>query len=443
MNDQRSRGNGVLYLLMLGGVAMVLGGIALDRMPDLDELVPDEPAPEPYDPYYGQPEAAEPAPLDPTYPDLGLPPPEPPPAAPSRSVTWHAEVQSVEGLPRGTPCVLRVDMDHGLSGPVARHALVRCADRVLFDGDVNAARIDEVPFGIGGNSYRVQIASSAPVTASSDTLLARTGLHTIDLSTDGRTASLFVEDLSVPVHGAPFYLASQGRVADVRRPLRMLAVPTRVEGDVPMQILRAQTSGQSPEPFEPTCELSADAVPASSHNCRLLLRCDGAVFYGRDNSGYNDCQLRDGAVVGANDAEMTAQDTDPRVALDVDARSLEIADDEGGYWSVTFALARHPGCDLGGEWSGVAFEQDATFDWALSAERGSSPVATTLRWTGGPFDGVSETGTATIDCDTGRVDLRTDDGQRSYSLSYGPGFRALAGGWWSEDDTSGAMWGRR
>jgi hypothetical protein len=309
---------------------------------------------------------------------------------------------------------------------------------------VSAARIDEVPFGIGGNAYRMQVASTAPVTASSGTLLARTGLHTIDLSTGGRAASLFVEDLSVPVHGAPFFLANQGRVADVRQSLRMLAVPTRVEGDVPLQILRAQTSGRSPAPFEPTCELSADAVPASSHNCRLLLRCDGAVFYGRDNSGYNDCQLRDGAVIGAHDSEMTAQDTDPRVVLDVDTRSLEIADDEGGFWSVTFALAQHPGCDLGGDWRGVAFAQaDAPFDWTLSAETGPSPVATSLRWTGGPFDGANETGTATLDCETGRVHLRTDDGLRSYALSYGPGFRSLAGGWWGEDDASGAMWGRR
>jgi hypothetical protein len=122
MNDGRGRGNGVLYVLLLGGVAMVLGGIAIERMPDLDSLIPDAPEPEPdYDPYYAEPEPepAEPAPVSPAYPDLGLPPPAPPPAR-IRSAAWHAEVQSVEGLPRGTPCMLRVDMEHGLSGPVAR-----------------------------------------------------------------------------------------------------------------------------------------------------------------------------------------------------------------------------------------------------------------------------------------------------------------------------------
>ena len=443
MNDQRGRGNGVLYLLLSLGVLMVLGGFAVERMPSLESLLPEESAPEALDyPYAPEPYEPE-ARVDPTFPDLGLPAPVPPPAE-TRRVMWHAEAQSVEGLPRGTPCVLAVDMDHGLSGPMVHHAVVQCADRVLFDGAVSAARIDEVPFGIGGNGYRVQLASSAPVIGSSDTMLARTGMHTIDLSHDGRSGSLFVEDLSVPVHGPPFTLDNQGRVADVRHPLRLLAIPTRVEGDVPLQILRAQTSGRDPEPFEPTCELSADAVPASSHNCRLLLRCDGAVFYGRDNSGYNDCELRDGSVIGAHDAEMTGQDTDPRVVLDLGARSLVVADDEGGYWSVTFELARHPRCDLGGDWRGIAVGQaDARFDWTLSSEVGPSPVSTSLQWVGGPFEQAPEMGTATIDCETGRVELSAGESPRTYELFYGPGFRTLAGGWWGEGAAPGAMWGSR
>lgn len=143
---------------------------------------------------------------------------------------------------------------------------------------------------------------------------------------------LYIEDRSAPhAPGGEIAAPSAGALAGVH--------------------LRAR--GSSRERADCELRVHAEAQP----DCRVLLRCGEQLLYGANRSGYNDCRSDEetASLLGADDTNGTAADTDPELHLDVPGRRLALADGEGGArWQEEFRLEEDPRCSLAGSWLGRA-----------------------------------------------------------------------------------------
>ncbi len=399
MSRPGGNGNTGLYALLALGVLMVVAAAVLETMPD-EAPLDDAPPPPPIAPYVPPPPpvvAPEPLPEEPV---------EPAAAAPSRTLLWHAE------LPGETPvgCVLGIAIDpnaHRPSGDV----WARCADGRAFDGRALGGRVTGVGL-TGGVAFQAGPITVRGVDGSgaATNLTVVTHDHSLALGGD----PLFVEELSVPDPDvAPVSLAA------VATPLVRLAVPVDVSGWLPVAIGVTRGTGRAPRPHDPVCEVTGGPPLSSGFNCRVLLRCRGELIYGRDGTGFNDCTLRDGEIVAANDTGTTAENSDPRFDLDLDRGRLVVSDvnEQGEPWSATFDLITDP-----------RLRADVTFEGGYVAEDGARgtfsirPFATPATAT---FDDETQTLTATA----GRFGSGeyVVQGETTERLFFGRGARAIAG----------------
>lgn len=412
--EGRGPGNGLLYAALGLGIALVLGGVALEIMPEPSEYVP-EPAPEPA-PWDDVQPTPEPLPPDPQLDPL----PEPSPIEPlvddepGPPLFWHAAWPSAPA----TACVLAVETT-SIAGLMVRMTLA-CADGRLLQGRI-------VPTSPGGEET---LGASNAVVYRADfeaLVLDRTGVgfeidvdtsaHRLDVTQTnlGRTTSLYVEDLSVPVPsvGGIFDSTEVGFAAS------RLAVPTVVTGSIPVSVALVRGTGREPRPSDPVCELFAGPVVNSGFNCRVVVRCNGEILYGAGTGGYNRCVQRDGRIERASDSGASIEDTDPRLELDLSAGTLTVSDiTDTTQWSASFELLPDPRCDLAsfeGRAAPLAADQPWE-DWQLVA--GSPPRMTAA-------EGVAALDSLTMRCLDAEAIARR--GGETITLRFGPGSASLAG----------------
>lgn len=437
------RGNWGLYALLALGVAMVVGGFVVEQLPELPEAQPvaDSFTPPPTTPLTPAPAAPSPA--------------EPAPAAPPRhdeevTLVWNAEVVGGDRLAAGTPCALALRVARRLAGPQAMRAMIDCDAERVFDGDVVRQELWEVPLDGVSFAHRADVSAVRVTNAGRVTLEGHTAEHRARVVGPRGVVELYVEDLSSARAMDPLWTANEGRSGAVQRPLRRLAVPLSIEGDAPPAVRAAQASGLRPTPGAPRCELFGGPVPNDQvFNCRLVVRCGDTLLYGAGSSGYNRCEVEGGSIVGAIDEGTSPVDTDAAVTLNVGARILRVSDEkDGASFSAMFALAYDPGCDLGGQWTGAALARSgAALTWRLAADPDADSAS--LVSTGGGIANGERQVTASLDCDAGQVVLDTRSASlpelslARYTLTFGPSFRTLSGGWRAGADDAGALWGQR
>lgn len=412
----RSGGNGCLYAALGGGVCLIFAGAAIDLRPppDASELASDAPASTsnamPSAPAVALPDTADP--LEPAPFVEPAPLAAPAPIAEPLPIVWLAEVEQDATHAAGTPCTLALYVARERGEVLAQRAVIECDGRVLHDSPVSIDELVEVSLGEGRYAYRASVVSTQ------GGMSASTGEHWIRV---GDTA-IFVEDLSVPRTWAPLRGASAFWIAEVTHRLRRVARALDVTGEAPGGLRRGAS-----------CELHGDAIPRSSHNCRLLLRCGTTILYGSHTSGYNRCTVSEGRIAAADDGEEAPDDTDARVHLDVAGDVLEISDrDDRGAWSARFQLAEDERCERIDDWRGEAVDASgASSTWTMNG------TARELRWS----DGSSEVLLPVPDCAAGIVELTTLDSSTTYRLFRGS--RSLAGEQTIDGQTRRVLWGRR
>ncbi len=402
MSGPSREGNGLLYALLGAGVLMVVGGLALESMPD--EVPSDEVAmlPPPYVPPVAYP---EPPPVEP--PPLVEPAPAPiPDDAPRRTLVWHVEAPGEPPV----ACVLRAEVRADDFVPAGALELA-CADGRAFSGRAVAGRATGVALS-SGVAFDLQLprADGADAAGQPSTLNVDTSRHTLHL--DG--APLFVEELSVP----------DATITDFERDevvesLVRLAVPTMVSGSIPVAIAMVRGTGRAPRAADPVCELTAGPGDSSDFSCRVLLRCHGETLYGLGTSGWNHCAVREGAIVGASDGGTTPEDGDPRLELALDEGRLVVVDvGDAGEWSATFELITDP-----------RLRRDVEYAGGYRSESGPESGAWTIRPFATPagmtFDGEGVPVPATAaSFGSGELAIQLVETER---LAFGRGGRAIAG----------------
>lgn len=143
---------------------------------------------------------------------------------------------------------------------------------------------------------------------------------------------LDVDVWSAPVAGPPLVAATRAQrypfPAVVSRGLTLRSV----EGAAPIQ--RADA---------PSCSLEIRPEPeGSSFSCRVLVRCGVAILYGANISGYNRCEVEEGAPVRAHDP-VAYSDGDPELRFDLGEGTLFVRDDPPeGAWRATFGIEGPP-----------------------------------------------------------------------------------------------------
>ncbi|MCA9604494.1 MAG: hypothetical protein KC619_02795 [Myxococcales bacterium] len=396
----RSGGNGALYGLLAVGVLMVAAAGALELMP---EGAPDEPPPPPpIAPYLPAP-PPEPAPsVEPI--------PEPPevlaePAGPMRTALWHAEI------PGETPIACIFGLEVGDEEQLGA-AWMRCADGRSFDGPRAAATGMRTLGLLAGVAYQPGLVSVFGTDGDGATVrvVVSGSQHRLSF---GET-ELFVEELSVPDPDGP-----PAALAAVPQTVVRLAVPFDVTGWLPVSIGVTRGTGRAPRPQDPVCEVTGGPSLTTGYNCRLLLRCRGELVYGLGDTGYDDCTLRDGAIVAAHDDGTTPENSDPRFDLDMDSGRLVVSDvnEDGEPWSATFDMIVDPRLRADVLYTGGYVAEDGTRG-SFSIRPFGTPATVT-------FDGESRALAVTAgDFGAGQYLVQ---GERQEPLAFGRGGRAIAG----------------
>jgi len=229
---------------------------------------------------------------------------------------------------------------------------------------------------------------------------------------------LFVEELSVP--NPSIHMFEQGTVN--ARFVR-LAVPTLVNGPIPSSIAMVRATGRAPRANDPVCELSGGPNPNSRFNCRLVLRCHGEVIYGLNNSGYNDCTVTDErSIAGATDTGTTAENSDPRVDLDMAEGRLIVSDVSArGEWSASFDLIDPPSCGASQAYAGSVLSGGTTSEFRITPAGESTSM--TLHGRVEPMNGADASG-----CPWNALAYDNPfEGQARVRLFFGPRARSIAG----------------
>ncbi|UJR85597.1 hypothetical protein [Sandaracinus amylolyticus] len=127
--------------------------------------------------------------------------------------------------------------------------------------------------------------------------------------------------------------------------------------------------------------------------------------------------MRDGIPVRCDDASSTAEDRDPRVHYDLDARVLIVSDDTAsGPWQVRLALEEDSRCTLDGAWSGVLrgpSSEDVPLTLQLPVPEDAPPIGMAIR-------------SHELDCMRRTAVITMIDGTRLEG-HFGPGFETLLG----------------
>ncbi len=75
------------------------------------------------------------------------------------------------------------------------------------------------------------------------------------------------------------------------------------------------------------CEVRVLPRWTAAQNCSVLVRCGDVVLYGGIDRGINHCEVEGGAATRAVDPRGTAEDADPKLDFDLDARRVVVGDD--------------------------------------------------------------------------------------------------------------------
>lgn len=78
------------------------------------------------------------------------------------------------------------------------------------------------------------------------------------------------------------------------------------------------------------CTVRVAPVSLPDFNCHVDVICDGAVLYGVHPMGYAHCDAEGAAPLRASDPYVTAQDSDPAVAVDLRAGRVVVEDVRDG-----------------------------------------------------------------------------------------------------------------
>ncbi len=431
--EKKRGGNGCLYLLMVVGVLMVVGGASVDFLAGVIERMPsEEEAPV---------VASSEDPKPPSLPELE-PTTMPTHETEPMPILWHAQALDAPNVPRGAACLIAVHVGRDAGNLVAERITLRCAGNpierdapsiaptVLHDSTITDDSLEQVALADGWYAYRADISSEQGLR-----------ITTAERTVSGPQGTFFIEDLSVPRRWTPEPGSGEPEITSL---LRFAALPTKVEGAAPSELSEAARTASDVARGRSACELTAAPVPsASGYNCRLLLRCGATTLYGTGTSGYNACVVRDGRIVSADDPNESPNDTDPRVRLDIDEGIIEISDTtDAGSWSASFSIGAHPRCEaISATWRGVLF----------GADREEAGVRITLDPNGDSVallrGGAEETAplaSRTIDCPEGRVLAGADHpdapNAELYHLFASPGFAALAGEHRTLDAPAHVLW---
>ena len=78
------------------------------------------------------------------------------------------------------------------------------------------------------------------------------------------------------------------------------------------------------------CTVRVAPVSLPDFNCHVDVMCDGAVLYGVHPMGYAHCDVEGATPLRATDPYVTAQDSDPAVAVDLRAGRVVVEDTRDG-----------------------------------------------------------------------------------------------------------------
>ncbi|MBI5514080.1 MAG: hypothetical protein HY909_09955 [Deltaproteobacteria bacterium] len=78
------------------------------------------------------------------------------------------------------------------------------------------------------------------------------------------------------------------------------------------------------------CTVRVTPAPYQEFNCHVELVCDGAMVYGREPTGYAHCDTAQGSPTRARDTEVTREDGDPAVFVDLTNGRMTFSDQQDG-----------------------------------------------------------------------------------------------------------------
>jgi hypothetical protein len=252
--------------------------------------------------------------------------PAPPLPAPSEALKpgpsfvaeWPAHVASTRGssVKRGTACNVRAKVVDGSLDWVK----VDCGNATLYDRrtplngmSMSSSELFEVPDSRATSwRYRLKYADTG----------ARRGRSQITLNSFNAQGVVFSEDdpsFRVELRLSAESVAREGEALfDTPRNSKPLLAKLKVK----------QLSGPAPIPQTALCELSATFTMGSSEGpqCKTRLACGAITPYGKGESGYGQCRLKDGAVVAFSDPTPSFRDADPVFEFDLTAPRISLSD---------------------------------------------------------------------------------------------------------------------
>lgn len=277
-------------------------------------------------------------------------PPVPAPAAP-RAVVHPARVREVRAWPPlrpGDECGIESAVSARGAGIGVDRLAVRCGETTLYDSAArpsgfvmssqSGGALERRAPELGDEErlvYLLQYQDQGMRALPMAQITLDTQRHQARLSRSPESEGVVVLDVdswSAPVAGAPLVAATRAQrypfPAVVSRALTLRSL----EGAAPIR--RADS---------PSCSLEIRPEPEGGNfSCRVLVRCGPAILYGANTSGYNRCEVEEGAPVRAHDP-VAYSDGDPEVHLDLEEGTLLVRDDPPeGAWRATFSIDGSP-----------------------------------------------------------------------------------------------------
>lgn len=100
------------------------------------------------------------------------------------------------------------------------------------------------------------------------------------------------------------------------------------------------TSSKGPLPFVgKTCELRMSPASAK-YSCRVQVECANKIVFGTENSGFENCVVDGGFPVSMVDDKPTPEDSDPKLTVDTNAKTMVLGDvaKDGTTYTASFTL---------------------------------------------------------------------------------------------------------
>lgn len=283
--------------------------------------------------------APPPPPVEPPKPAEPPPPPEPAKAARTAEVEWKATIARSQGgaPPPGTACKIVGSLSgdgaearvQGLQVSCGATFLYRSTDR--FNGMSNSSRdVAEIAGKTPGTlQYALSYGDQGPRSGRSQ-IAIDTSQHQGSVWSDNVPTfrvELRLEPLSVPRTGEPL-IDPENRKERLAETVVRTGTVTKLEGTPGVAAGAVCSVEVSPN--------------AGNHNCRIRVRCGGKLFYGDGESGFNQCELKEGRIGRLLDERPSSQDTDPTLDMDLAENTVIVADDAPQAWKLTIGLARAP-----------------------------------------------------------------------------------------------------